>query len=77
MKFTLVTSIVIKVSLGVLLENENTNEAMLNILQHLHQYVPMIEETGKVHIPSIDKFADVTLINFHKLFIGGDQLTAA
>ena len=47
-------------SLGVLLDNENTNEAMLNILQHFHQYLLMIEETGKVHIPSIDKFADVT-----------------
>ena len=67
----------IQVPLGVVLENENNNEAMLTILQHFHKYVPMVEETGKVYISSIDKFTDVTLANFHKLFIGGDQLTAA
>ena len=48
-----------------------------HILQHFHQYVPMVKETGKVHIPSIAKFANVTLANFYKFFIGGDQLTVA
>ena len=28
----------IQVPLGVLLENENSNDGMLNILQHFHQY---------------------------------------
>ena len=60
--------------LETLLENENTNDNMLKIMQHFHQYVPLVEETGKV---IIDKFADVTFENFDKLLIGGDQLTAA
>lgn len=50
---------------------------MLKIMQHFHQYVPLVEETRKVYIPSIDKFADISLAHFHKLLIGGDQLTAA
>ena len=64
-----------QVQLGVLLENENSNDGMLNIMHYFHQYVPMIEETKNVYIPIIDKFADICLAKFHKLLIGGDQLT--
>ena len=39
----------IQVPLGVLLENENCNDGMLNILQHFHQYVPKIEETESTY----------------------------
>lgn len=46
-------------------------------MQYFHQYVPSIIGTEQSYIPSIDSSAEVRTDNFHKLLIGGDQLTAA
>ena len=63
--------------LGILLNNENISDEMLTIMQHLHQYVPSILGTEQAYIPSIDSSAEVCTASFHKLLIGGDQLTVA
>lgn len=50
---------------------------MLAIMQHLHQYVPSILGTEEAYIPSINSSAEIHTASFHRLLIGGDQLTAA
>ena len=50
---------------------------MLAIIQHFHQYVPSILGTEQAYIPSIKSSADVRTASFHRLLIGGDQLTVA
>ena len=46
-------------------------------MEHFHQCVPSILETEQAYIPSINSSAAVPTANFHRLLIGGDQLTAA
>lgn len=60
--------------LGVILKNENKLEEMVQIMQHVHQYVPKqsfeetyIHENFTVQIPRAV---------FHQLLFRGDQLTA-
>lgn len=44
-----------QVPLGILLKNENKGSDMVEILTHLHQYVPVKEYTKQVFIPSINE----------------------
>lgn len=50
---------------------------MVDIMLHLHQYVPLIQTTKQVHIPGIAEEVDVCQAALHRIFLGGDQLTAA
>ena len=56
--------IIFQIPLGIVPRNEVKNEEMIEILQHLHRYVPAVSANGE---------------NSHLLQIGfaGDQLTAA
>ena len=47
--------ITVQVPLGILLKNENKGSEMIEILTHLHQYVPLKEFTKEMFIPSIEK----------------------
>ena len=67
----------LQVPLGILLKNENKGSEMVEILRHLHQYVPIREYTDEVHIPSINETAIADKAVLAKLLLGGDQLTAA
>lgn len=65
-----------QVPLGVLLKNENKGDDMVDIMSHLHQYVPAVEYTNKVFIPSTGEIVEVQHAAYHKVLFGGDQLTA-
>ena len=43
--------ITVQVPLGILLKNENKGSEMIEILTHLHQYVPLKEFTKEMFIP--------------------------
>lgn len=63
--------------LGILLKNENKGSDMVDILTHLHQYVPVREFTKEVFIPSMDEAVTKQETVLSKILFGGDQLTAA
>ena len=66
-----------QVPLGILPKNENKGEEMVEIMTHLHKYVPFIEHSEDYHIPSIDKTVQVPKASLHPILVGGDQLTVA
>ncbi len=50
---------------------------MVDIMTHLHQYVPAVEYTNSVFIPSTGETVQVQHAAFHRVLFGGDQLTVA
>ena len=66
-----------KVPLGVLLKNENKADDMVEIMAHLHQYVPAVEYKSTVFIPSTGETVEVQNATMCKVLLGGDQLTVA
>lgn len=50
---------------------------MVEILHHLHQYVPTIEYQEEFLIPSIGQVVQVSKATLSPVLLGGDQLTAA
>ena len=62
--------------LGVVKKCENRVDEMCTILHHIHQYIPSKTTTLNLLLPS----GDVKNINselFHRVLLGGDQLTVA
>ena len=62
--------------MGILPKNENKSSEMVEILTHLHQYVPIQEYTETTMVPETDESVDVSKAFVHSIFLGGDQLTA-
>ena len=56
---------IMQVPLGFIPHNEQATDEMVSILEHLHQYVPVVQQEG-------DEANTYSPIPF-----GGDQLTAA
>ena len=50
---------------------------MVDIMCHLHHYVPSLEYSTQVFIPGIGETAEVHHAAFNKIFFGGDQLASA
>ena len=50
---------------------------MIEILTHLHQYVPVKEHTKNVFIPSTSEVVTAQEAKVKQVLFGGDQLTAA
>ena len=50
---------------------------MIEILTHLHQYIPIIEYASEVFIPSLNQSVNIMMEQVHPILFGGDQLTAA
>ena len=50
---------------------------MVDILEWIHQYVPMVEMMKEVHIPSLNKTVQVPTALSHPIELSGDQKTAA
>jgi len=48
---------------------------MIKIVNHLHQYVPLVEHTADVFVPSISDAVSVVNTECHPILFGGDQLT--
>ncbi len=49
---------------------------MVEIMTHLHQYVPSVEHSKTVHLDTGEE-VEVSQSYFKKVLFGGDQLTAA
>ncbi len=45
--------------LGVLAKNENLGDDMVDIMLHLHQYVPLTQTTKQLFVPSIGEEVDI------------------
>lgn len=50
---------------------------MIKILQHVHQYVPTVEQEEKIFIPSQEQYVLKSNTVQHQILFGGDQLTVA
>ena len=65
-----------QVPLGVLTKNENKREDMLYIIDHFHNYVPCVP----YQVSTTDGNGEAVKVEraaFHKILVGGDQLTSA
>jgi hypothetical protein len=62
-----------QVPLGVQNKNENRGDDMVDIMAHLHQYVPRVDLSEG----TTSGYKSSEHVWFHKVLVGGDQLTAA
>ena len=58
------------------MKNENKGDDMVEIMSHLHQYVPSVEYDKTVYVTGSGE-VEVSEVNLRKILFGGDQLTAA
>ena len=65
----------LQVPLGVILYNENKGNEMIQIVSHLYQYVPAVEHTVDVLIPSKTESVTQQHVQFHHILLGDDQLS--
>lgn len=65
-----------QVPLGIILKNENKSGEMVDIMTHLHQYVPTVS-TSHEHTISSGMTVEEKSATFHPILVGGDQLTVA
>ena len=63
--------------LGVLSKYENKRDDIVEIMSHLHQYVPSVIYLENVSIQAMGVSVQVPCGILHKILFGGDQLTAA
>lgn len=57
-------------------KNENKTDEMVDIVSHLHQYIPKKSYTEE-KLLSTGEFVELEQTSFHRILLGGDQLTAA
>lgn len=50
---------------------------MVDIMAHMHKYVPIIEFSEEVYVPSLDEKVQYHHARSFPIIIAGDQLTAA
>ena len=55
--------------LGIIFKSEQKNDEMQEILDHLHQYVPMVTNEETVHLPG-NLSACISHDYFHQLIFG-------
>ena len=65
------------VPLGIIPKSENKTGEMVEIMSHLHEYVPAYFYTRRQVIPSTQECVEVPEANFRAILLGGDQLTCA
>ncbi len=58
-----------------MLKSENKYEDMIDIMEHVHKYVPAIRTSEEVIIPSTGEHVRTESVDFHPVIFGGDQLT--
>ena len=64
----------LQVPLGVILKNEQKNDEMIEILQHLHQYVPTVTITRTVDAPGLSPSC-IPSDSFHHVALGMSDCT--
>ena len=57
------------------MKNENKNDDMICILEHLQKYAPALQKIDTVVDPETNESVMVTSQETHWILIGGDQLT--
>ena len=62
--------------MGVLLLNENKLDEMSKILEHFMAVAPSVAAEGHITLPNGSKL-DFDDTRFHRILLGGDQLTVA
>lgn len=62
---------IVSVPLGILMWNENKTDEIVEILTHLHQYIPKRSEESKVYVQSIGDTQIVTVESLFPMFVGG------
>ena len=79
MTYSYLFALCIQVPLGIILKSEINHADMIAILEDLHKYVPMVTSVTKTSVTVEGKVEDcsVTEDRFHRMLLGGDQLTAA
>lgn len=65
-----------QVPLGVILKNEAKGDDMVDIMSHVHQYVPTVAHTEEVTLTTGEKVV-VNRESMYPLLFGGDQMTAS
>ena len=63
-----------QVPLGVQCKNETRGDEMVEIMSHLHQYVPTVDSSEDM---ASSEYKSSESVKYHKILFGGDQLTAA
>ncbi len=58
------------------MKNEAKGDDMVDIMTHIHQYVPSIPMTRQIKLTT-GECVDVTWERMHRILMGGDQMTAA
>lgn len=59
------------------MKNENKGDEMVEIMSHLHQYVPALEYGKTVEVEGSGETVEVHQALVRRILFGGDQLTAA
>lgn len=63
--------------MSIIPKNENKGDEMVDIMNTIHQYVPMIETSQKVHVPSLNESVKVWKARSFPIILHGDFLTAS
>ena len=60
---------------GVIPKNENKIKEMVQILSHLHQYIPQVEYEVQDFVPELNESVMIHKAKTHTVMLGGDQLS--
>ena len=63
--------------MGIIPKIETKTEEMVDIMAHMHQYVPIIESPEEVYVPNLDEKVEFNKARSFPIIVAGDQLTAA
>ena len=63
--------------MGIIPKNETKSDEMVDIMAHMHQYVPIIESSEEVYVPCLDEKVKFYKARTFPIIVAGDQLTAA
>lgn len=63
--------------MSIILKDENKGNEMVEIMQLIHHYVPMVETSEDVLVPSLNKQEEVKKARSFPIILHGDYLTAA
>ncbi len=63
--------------MSIIPKNENKGDEMAEIMATIHHYVPMLESSCAVFVPSLNEHIDIQEARSFPIILHGDYLTAA
>ncbi len=63
--------------MSIIPKNENKGDEMVDIMDTMHTYVPMIETSQAVIVPSLNESVQVRKATSFPILVHGDYLTAS